>query len=74
MKLLGEPTLKKIARELLINVRKNVSIDWTVRGQLHSSHLPCIHVQRRLLKEFGLFRAYRRSQKLPALEELFVSN
>ena len=31
MKVLGEPTLTKIARELVATVRKNVTIDWIVR-------------------------------------------
>ena len=31
-----EPTLKNIARELVVNVRKNVSIDWTVRENVRA--------------------------------------
>jgi type I restriction enzyme R subunit len=31
VKVLGEPTLKKIARELVSHVRKRVTIDWTLR-------------------------------------------
>jgi hypothetical protein len=31
VKVLGEPTLKDIARELVAHVRKNVTIDWTLR-------------------------------------------
>ena len=31
VKVLGEPTLATIARELVATVRKNVTIDWTVR-------------------------------------------
>ena len=31
MKVLGEPTLKEIARELVSHVRKSVTIDWTLR-------------------------------------------
>lgn len=30
VKVLGEPTLKLIARELVESVRRSVSIDWTV--------------------------------------------
>src|SRR5882724_3848987 len=31
VKVLGEPTLKLIARELVSHVRKSVTIDWTLR-------------------------------------------
>jgi hypothetical protein len=31
VKVLGEPTLRGIARELVASVRANVTIDWTVR-------------------------------------------
>ncbi|MGB7749729.1 MAG: type I restriction enzyme endonuclease domain-containing protein [Verrucomicrobiia bacterium] len=31
VKVLGEPTLKSIARELVAHVRKSVTIDWTLR-------------------------------------------
>ena len=31
VKVLGEPTLKDIARELVSHVRKSVTIDWTLR-------------------------------------------
>jgi type I site-specific restriction-modification system R (restriction) subunit len=32
----GEPTLKMIARELVASVRKNVTIDWTLRENVHA--------------------------------------
>ena len=32
VKVLGEPTLKNIARELVSHVRKSVTIDWTLRS------------------------------------------
>lgn len=31
VKVLGEPTLKDIARELVAHVRKSVTIDWSLR-------------------------------------------
>ena len=31
VKVLGEPALKEIARELVSHVRKSVTIDWTLR-------------------------------------------
>ena len=33
VKVLGEPTLVKIARELVETVKKNVTIDWTHAGE-----------------------------------------
>ncbi|HVM78769.1 MAG TPA: type I restriction endonuclease subunit R [Stellaceae bacterium] len=36
VKVLGEPTLQKIARELADAVRKNVTIDWTVRENVRA--------------------------------------
>jgi len=37
VKILGEPTLKTIARELVDAVKKNVTIDWTLRSQSERS-------------------------------------
>ena len=34
--MLGEPTLKTIARELVKAVQKNVTIDWTVRENVRA--------------------------------------
>ncbi|MEW6684484.1 MAG: type I restriction endonuclease subunit R [Nitrospirota bacterium] len=36
VKVLGEPTLKMIAKELVETVRKNVKIDWTVRENVRA--------------------------------------
>ena len=36
VKILGEPTLKAIARELVDTVRKNVTIDWTIRENVRA--------------------------------------
>jgi len=36
VKVLGEPTLKGIARELVATVRKNVTIDWTLRENVRA--------------------------------------
>lgn len=50
MKVLGEPTLKKIAKELVTNVRKNVTIDWTVRENVRAQ----LRVQvKRILRKYG---------------------
>ena len=50
VRVLGEPTLKKIARELVVNVRKNVTIDWTVRENVRAQ----LRVQvKRILRKYG---------------------
>jgi type I restriction enzyme R subunit len=36
VKLLGEPLLKEIARELVATVRRNVTIDWTIRENVRA--------------------------------------
>ena len=50
VKVLGEPTLVKIARELVDTVRKNVTIDWTVRENVRA-HLRVI--VKRILRKYG---------------------
>ncbi|HVB55872.1 MAG TPA: type I restriction endonuclease subunit R [Candidatus Acidoferrales bacterium] len=50
VKVLGEPTLTKIARELVDTVRKNVTIDWTVRENVRA-HLRVI--VKRILRKYG---------------------
>lgn len=50
VKVLGEPTLKKIARELVTSVKKNVTIDWTVRENVRAQ----LRVQvKRILRKYG---------------------
>ena len=50
MKVLGEPTLKKIARELVTNLKKNVTTDWTVRENVRAQ----LRVQvKRILRKYG---------------------
>jgi len=50
VKVLGEPTLKMIARELVETVRKNVTIDWTVRENVRA-HLRVL--VKRILRKHG---------------------
>ena len=50
VKVLGEPTLTKIARELVETVRKNVTIDWTVRENVRA-HLRVL--VKRILRKYG---------------------
>jgi len=50
VKVLGEPTLQKIARELADTVRKNVDIDWTVRENVRAKLRVLV---RRILRKYG---------------------
>jgi type I restriction enzyme R subunit len=50
VKILGEPTLKTIARELVATVRKNVTIDWTIRESVRA-HLRV--AVKRVLRRYG---------------------
>lgn len=49
-KVLGEPTLRDIARELVGAVRNNVTIDWTVK---ESAHAKLRVLVKRILKQHG---------------------
>ena len=50
VKVLGDETLREIARELVVAVRKNVSIDWTVRENVRA-HIRVI--VKRILRHHG---------------------
>lgn len=50
VKVLGEPTFKTIARELVEVVRKNVSIDWTVRENVRAQLRVIV---KRILRKYG---------------------
>ena len=50
VKVLGDETLQEIARELVEAVRKNVSIDWTVK---ESARAKLRVIVRRLLRKYG---------------------
>ncbi len=50
VKVLGEPILKTIAHELAETVRKNVTIDWTVRENVRA-HLRVL--VKRILRKYG---------------------
>ena len=50
VKVLGEPTLKTIARELVATVRKNVTIDWTLRENDRAQIRVLV---RRILRRYG---------------------
>jgi type I restriction enzyme R subunit len=50
VQVLGEPTLKTIARELVAAVRKNVTIDWTVRENVRATLRVIV---KRILRKYG---------------------
>jgi type I restriction enzyme R subunit len=50
VKVLGEPTLKMIAKELVETVRRNVSIDWTVREGVRAKLRVMV---KRVLSKYG---------------------
>jgi len=50
VKVLGEPTLKNIARELVQTVKKNVTIDWTVRENVR---VQLRVIVKRILRKYG---------------------
>ena len=50
VKVLGDETLRTIARELVATVRKNVTIDWTIRDNVRA-HLRIL--VKRILRKYG---------------------
>jgi type I restriction enzyme R subunit len=50
VKVLGEPTLRAIARELVETVRKNVTIDWTLRENVRAQMRVLV---KRILRKHG---------------------
>lgn len=50
VKVLGDGTLKEIARELVESIKKNVTIDWTVRESVRAQMRVTV---KRILKKYG---------------------
>jgi len=50
VRVLGEPTLKDIARELVVTVKKNVTIDWTVSENVRAQLRVLV---KRILRKYG---------------------
>ena len=50
VKVLGEPTLIDIARELVATVRRNVTIDWTLRENVRAQLRVIV---KRILRKYG---------------------
>jgi len=66
VKVLGEPTLQKIARELVEAVRKNVSIDWTVRENVRAQLRVIV---KRILRKYGYPPDKQEKATLTVLEQ-----
>lgn len=50
VKILGEPTLQQIARELVASVRANTTIDWTIKETVRAKLRVVV---RRILRKYG---------------------
>jgi type I restriction enzyme R subunit len=69
VKVLGEPTLKTIARELVETVRRNTTIDWTVRENVRA-HLRVL--VKRILRKYGYPPDKQEKATLTVLEQAEV--
>jgi len=69
VKVLGEPTLQKIARELVEAVRKNVTIDWTVRENVRAQLRVIV---KRILRKYGYPPDKQEKATLTVLEQAEV--
>jgi type I restriction enzyme, R subunit len=66
VKVLGEPTLVKIARELVETVRKNVTIDWTIRENVRAQLRVIV---KRILRKYGYPPDKQEKATLTVLEQ-----
>ena len=66
VKILGDETLKKIARELVSTVRKNVSIDWTIRENVRAQLRVLV---KRILRKYGYPPDKQEKATLTVLEQ-----
>ena len=69
VKVLGEPTLTKIARELAEMVKKNVTIDWTVRENVRAQLRVLV---KRILRKYGYPPDKQEQATLTVLEQAEV--
>jgi type I restriction enzyme R subunit len=69
VRVLGEPTLKTIARELVAAVRKNVTIDWTVRENVRANLRVIV---KRILRKYGYPPDKQEKATLTVLEQAEV--
>jgi type I restriction enzyme R subunit len=70
VRVLGEPTLKTIARELVASLRKNVTIDWTLRENVRAQMRVLV---RRILRKYGYppDKQEKKTQTVPEQAALF---
>jgi type I restriction enzyme R subunit len=66
VKVLGEPTLVKIARELVETVKKNVTIDWTLRDNVRAQLRVIV---KRILRKYGYPPDKQEQATLTVLEQ-----
>jgi len=66
VKVLGEPTLRNIARELVSTVRANVTIDWTVRENVRAQLRVLV---KRILRKYGYPPDKQEKATLTVLEQ-----
>ncbi len=66
VKVLGDETLRTIARELVRAVRKNVTIDWTIREDVRA-HLRVL--VKRILRKYGYPPDKQEKATLTVLEQ-----
>lgn len=73
VKVLGEPTLQKIARELVDSVRANTSIDWTVKESVRAKLRVIV---KRILRKYGYppDKAEKATQTVLEQAELLCGN
>ena len=69
VKVLGDETLHHIARELVETVRKNVTIDWTLRANVRAQLRVLV---RRILRKYGYPPDKQRKATLTVLEQAEV--
>jgi type I restriction enzyme R subunit len=69
VKILGDETLRMIARELVEAVRKNTTIDWTVREDVRA-HLRVL--VKRILRKYGYPPDKQEKATLTVLEQAEV--
>ena len=69
VKVLGDETLRQIARELVATVKKNVTIDWTLRASVRAQLR--VHVKR-ILRKYGYPPDKQEKATLTVLEQAEV--
>jgi type I restriction enzyme R subunit len=69
VKVLGEPTLKDIARELVATVKGNVTIDWTIRENVRAQLRVYV---KRILRKYGYPPDKQEKATLTVLEQAEV--